>query len=237
MVPVRTDRPARLVLCDDDYFVREGVRAILSANGYEIVAAVGDVASLMEAIAAEHPDAALVDIRMPPTWTTEGLEAARSIRAEFPDTGVVVLSQYLFSGYARSLLSASREGVGYVIKGDVDRAAPLCDAVDAVVAGSTYVDPGLITRLTQRIQWAAKVESLSHREFQILELIAAGYSNASIATRLKLSGRTVDSYITSLLHKLEVPKDLASNRRVQAVLRFLEAATLDAIPEVELQGR
>ncbi|HET6652956.1 MAG TPA: response regulator transcription factor [Nocardioides sp.] len=216
----------RVVFADDNFLVREGVSALLAeAPGVELVEAVEDPQALHRAVAVHKPDAVLTDIRMPPTFTTEGIDAAKRIRAEFPGTGVVVLSQYVEAEYAFDLLADGVEGLGYLLKERVSELDELVRALNEVARGGSALDPkvveGLLTRKSE--QTSSALSSLTERELEVLREIATGRSNAATAKALFMSERAVEKHVGSVFQKLGLVNEGEVNRRVKAVLAFLEA--------------
>ena len=216
----------RVVFADDNFLVREGVSALLAeAPGVELVEAVEDPQALHRAVAVHKPDAVLTDIRMPPTFTTEGIDAAKRIRAEFPGTGVVVLSQYVEAEYAFDLLANGVEGLGYLLKERVSDLDELVRALNEVARGGSALDPkvveGLLAQKTQ--QTGSALSSLTERELEVLQEIATGRSNAATAKALFMSERAVEKHVGSVFQKLGLVNEGEVNRRVKAVLAFLEA--------------
>jgi len=216
----------RVVFADDNYLVREGVAALLAeAPEVELVDAVEDAVALHRAVAVHKPDAVLTDIRMPPTFTTEGIDAAKRIRVDFPGTGVVVLSQYVEAEYAFDLLSNGVEGLGYLLKERVSDLDELVRALNEVARGGSALDPrvveGLLAQKTQQTDSA--LSSLTERELEVLQEIATGRSNAATAKALFMSERAVEKHVGSVFQKLGLVNEGEVNRRVKAVLAFLEA--------------
>lgn len=216
----------RVVFADDNYLVREGVAALLGeAPEVELVETVEDPAGLHRAVALHRPAAVLTDIRMPPTFTTEGIDAAKRIRADFPGTGVVVLSQYVEAEYALDLLADGVEGLGYLLKERVSDLDELVRALNEVARGGSALDPkvveGLLARNTQKTSSA--LSSLTERELEVLREIATGRSNAATAKALFMSERAVEKHVGSVFGKLGLVNESQVNRRVMAVLAFLEA--------------
>ena len=221
----RTDRTLRLVFADDSYLVRAGTAALLEeATGIEVVATVADGASLLEAVDQYAPDAVLTDIRMPPTWTTEGIVAAHEIRRRHPRTGVVVLSQYVGESYAAELLKDGLGGIGYLLKERVAQLDELVSALTAVAAGGSVLDPTVVESLLSRRSTAGHdpVESLSPRELGVLRAMAAGKSNTAIGKELYLSERAVEKNINGIFGKFGLSHEPDVNRRVRAVVTYLE---------------
>lgn len=213
----------RVVVADDSVLLREGVVRLLMENGFDVVAQAGDAEDLIRKVRAHKPDVAVVDIRMPPTNTDDGLRAALEIRAELPDTGVLVLSQYVEPSYALGLLTDHPERTGYLLKDRVMDVAVLVDALRRICEGETVVDPTIVSRLLGRRRVADPLAALTAREREVLTLMAEGLSNAAIAARMSITPRTVEAHATQLFLKLDIPGDPASHRRVRAVLAFLRA--------------
>lgn len=212
-----------IVLAEDSFIVREGVRMLLDEAGYDIVASVETYDELMEAVEQLRPDVVLTDIRMPPTRTDEGVRAAREIRASHPATGVIVLSQYAEPDYALTLFEEGSDRLAYLLKERVGDLAHLEEAIARVQAGGSVVDPRVVDVLVEgRIKrQQSKLGRLTPRELEVLSEIATGKSNAAIADSLYLSERAVEKHINSILTKLDFPVDTDANRRVQAVLLYL----------------
>ena len=216
----------RVVFADDSYLVREGVSGLLQETPeIEILAAVSNPVELLAAVAEHRPDAVLTDIRMPPTFTTEGIDAAKRIRTEFPETGVLVLSQYIEDDYAFDLLSDGVEGLGYLLKERVSQVDELVAALHAVTRGGSALDPKVVEGLVARksSQESSPLLGLTEREREVLQELAAGRSNASTAKTLFMSERAVEKHISSVFQKLDLVHESDVNRRVMAVLVFLEA--------------
>ncbi|TML01194.1 MAG: response regulator transcription factor [Actinobacteria bacterium] len=216
--------PLRVVFAEDNYLVREGTSALLgSTSDVELVAAVSDLDSLLAAVDEHRPDAVLTDIRMPPTNTTEGIEAARRIRAEHPDIGVVVLSQYAEEDYAYELLRDGAAGLGYLLKERVADVDELVRALHEVARGGSVLDPKVVEGLVSRRERAARspLGQLTEREQEVLTHMAQGQNNAAIAKDLFLTERAVEKHINSLFHKLGLTEETDVHRRVMAVLSFL----------------
>jgi DNA-binding NarL/FixJ family response regulator len=214
----------RIVFAEDDYLVREGTAALLAEVGeVEVVAAVADRDGLLAAVEEHEPDAVLTDIRMPPTKTTEGIDAARRIREEHPETGVVVLSQYAEEDYAYELLKDGAEGLGYLLKERVADVEEIVRALRDVAAGGSVLDPKVVEGLVARRDREARspLAHLTAREREVLSLMAEGKNNAAIAASLYLTERAVEKHINSLFHKLGLSEEPNVHRRVMAVLTFL----------------
>ncbi|HZG95420.1 MAG TPA: response regulator transcription factor [Mycobacteriales bacterium] len=218
--------PLRVVFADDNYLVREGLSALLGeTDDIELVETVADPASLLKAVAEHKPDAVLTDIRMPPNFTNEGIDAAKQIRAQHPDVGVVVLSQYVEEDYAYQLLSDGVAGLGYLLKERVSQVDELVRALQEVARGGSALDPKVVEGLMARksTDERSPLLGLTDREREVLEQMAAGRNNATIAKTLFMSDRAVEKHIGSVFQKLDLIEEGEVNRRVMAVLRFLEA--------------
>jgi DNA-binding NarL/FixJ family response regulator/class 3 adenylate cyclase len=211
----------RVALADDSVLLREGVARLLTESGFEVVAQSGNAEDLMRHVAMHQPDVAVVDIRMPPTHTDEGLRAASEIRERFPDTGVLVLSQYVESGYALDLLADSAEGVGYLLKDRVSDVEQFAASVRRVAEGGSALDPAVVSELLGRKRRDDPLDQLTPREREVLELMAGGRSNQAIADRLFVTLRAVEKHVTSIFSKLDLPASTDDHRRVLAVLLFL----------------
>jgi DNA-binding NarL/FixJ family response regulator len=211
----------RVVIAEDAGLLREGLTQMLADRGHEVCAAVGDADALLDAVAAHLPDVAVVDIRMPPTHTDEGLRAALALRADHPRTGVLVFSQYIETRYATRLLEGNAAGVGYLLKDRVADVAEFAAALERVAAGGTALDPEVVSQLLGASRRAVGLASLTARERDVLALMAEGRSNAGIAAALVVSGGAVEKHVASIFGKLGLPPSEGDNRRVLAVLRFL----------------
>ena len=214
----------RVVVADDVMLTREGITRLLTDAGVDVVAEAGDAASLLRAVRMTQPDAAVVDIRMPPTHTDEGLVAAQQIRAEHPDTGVLILSQYVEPHYAMRLIEEHPERIGYLLKERVFDVANLIDALRRLADGETVVDPTIVARLFTRKRRADPLDKLTEREREVLALLAEGLSNRAIATRLSVTERTIEAHVKQVFLKLGINTDPDSHRRVLAVLAYLRSA-------------
>ena len=212
----------RIVIGEDLYLLREGLARLLEAHGCEIVASVADGPSLLEAMIEQRPDVALVDVRLPPTFTDEGLKAALAARARIPGLPVLVLSQYVERLYARELLADGAGAVGYLLKDRVFDAAQFVDAVRRVAAGGTAMDPEVIAKLLARGGPAEPLGQLTPRELEVLGLMAEGRSNAAIAAKLVVTERAVAKHTSNIFSKLGLPPSDDDNRRVLAVLAYLD---------------
>ena len=213
----------RVVIADDSVLIREGTARLLEEAGFEIVGKADDAKKLLRAVALDHPDVAIVDIKMPPTHTDEGLVAAEQIRASHPDVGVLVLSQYLESRYAARLLEHHPQAVGYLLKERVSDIAVLADAIRRVADGECVLDPTIVTRLIQRPRHRGPLDELTGREREVLALVAEGRSNHAIAELLVLSPKTVEAHIGRVFAKLGLDEAPDYHRRVLAVLAFLRS--------------
>ncbi len=214
----------RVVVADDSVLLREGIVRLLDESGFDVVAQAGDAEDLMRKVLAHKPDVAVVDIRMPPTNTDDGLRAAVEIRRRMPETGVLVLSQYLEAGYALELLSDSAERVGYLLKDRVADLERFVDAVRRVGEGGSALDPEVVARLVDRGPRAGDpLERLTPREQEVLGLMAEGRSNAGIARQLWVTEGTVEKHVRSILAKLDLHETEDDHRRVLAVVTFLDA--------------
>jgi DNA-binding NarL/FixJ family response regulator len=215
-------RASRVVLADDDVLLREGLASLLERSGFEVVGQAGDGVELLALVRSTEPEVAIIDIRMPPTHATEGLDAARVIREELPATAIIVLSAHVEVDEAMELL-AGGERLGYLLKSRVTDVAEFVDTVERITAGASVVDPSLVQELVMARRRRDPLDVLSPREREVLTLMAEGASNAGIARRLFVSEGTVEKHVGSILTKLELPARDTEHRRVLAVLRFLEA--------------
>jgi DNA-binding NarL/FixJ family response regulator len=211
----------RVVVADDSVLLREGVARLLADAGFEIVGQAGNADELLLKVRSYKPDIAIVDIKMPPTHTDEGLRAAQEIREHHPETGVLVLSQYVESGYALELLQGNADGVGYLLKDRVADVEDFTAAVKRVAEGGSALDSEVVSRLVGRRRGEDPVSQLTPREREVLELMAEGRSNQAIAERLFVTPRAVEKHVTSIFGKLRLPADEADHRRVLAVLTYL----------------
>ncbi|MFE7171712.1 response regulator transcription factor [Streptomyces sp. NPDC057616] len=213
----------RVVIAEDAAVLRELLALMLTDRGHEVCAAVGDADALRAAVAEHRPDVAVVDIRMPPAHTDEGLRAAIAVREEFPGTGVLLFSQYIETKYATRLLAAGSAGVGYLLKDRVANVAEFADALRRVAGGGTALDPEVVTQLAGAARGAEALGTLTARESEVLALMAEGRSNAAIAQALVVSPGTVEKHVAAVFTKLNLPPSEDANRRVLAVLRYLGA--------------
>jgi DNA-binding NarL/FixJ family response regulator len=220
----------RVVLADDAALLREALGQALRAAGPSVAGEAADVPGLLAMVDRERPDVVIVDVRMPPTHTTEGLEAAREIRTRHPGTAILVLSQYVETRYAVDLLRDDPSGLGYLLKDHVTRIEDLADAVRRVAAGGSVIDPEVVARLLGRQRPRSPLDELTTREREILALMAEGRSNQAIAARLVLELRTVEGHVRTILAKLGLEPAVDDHRRVLAVLAYLRG---QAQPSVE----
>jgi DNA-binding NarL/FixJ family response regulator len=211
------------VLADDSVLLREGVARLLEEAGFEVIAQCGTADELLLKVRSYDPDVAIIDIRMPPTHTDEGLRAAQEIRQRHPAVGVLVLSQYVESGYALELLADSAEGVGYLLKDRVSDVSEFAAAVRRVADGGTALDSEVVSRLVGSRRGTGPLDQLTAREREVLELMAEGRSNQGIAERLVITERAVEKHVTSIFSKLRLPPTEDDHRRVLAVLKYLRA--------------
>ena len=217
--------PLKVVIADDAVLLREGIARILEESGFDVVAQAGNEEELLLRVRSYKPDVAIVDIRMPPTHTDEGLRAAREIRQRHPEVGVLVLSQYVEPSYALQLLEESAEGVGYLLKDRVADVTEFADAVRRVAEGGSALDPTVVSQLVGRRRKTNPIEDLTPREREVLELMAEGRSNQAIGERLFITPRAVEKHVTSIFGKLRLPATAEDHRRVLAVLAFLHEST------------
>jgi serine/threonine-protein kinase len=211
----------RAVVADDTLLTREGVVALLTSGGVDVVGQAGDATTLMNHVRVYRPDVCVVDIRMPPTHTDEGLVAATAIRSEFPDIGVLVLSQYVESAYALRLIRDQPEGIGYVLKERIFSGDVLIDSLRRVAEAETVIDPTIVARLLHKRRSDDPVQALSDREREVLALVAEGLTNQAISKRLFIADRTVEAHVRQIFAKLGLDESPESNRRVLAVLTYL----------------
>jgi DNA-binding NarL/FixJ family response regulator len=217
----------RIVIAEDLALLRDGLSRLLRDNGLEVVAAVGDGEALVEAVERERPDAAIADIRMPPTFRDEGLRAALVLRERVPETGVLIVSQYVEQAYAAELLADGRGGVGYLLKDRIMDVDDFVDAVRRVATGGTALDPEVVAQLFARRQVQGPIETLTPRETEVLGLMAEGRSNAAVARDLVLTVGAVEKHVASILAKLQLPPSDDDHRRVLAVLAYLRSESAD----------
>ena len=214
----------RVVIAEDQALLREGLARLFQDGGHEVVATHSDADQLLAAVERGRPDLAVVDIRMPPTFTQEGIDAAHTIRSRYPRTGVLLLSQHVELAYALRLLEGGERGIGYLLKDRLLEVGEFVGALRQIRDGGTVVDPGLVTDLVAAPSRHDPLEGLTARERQVLALMAEGLTDRGIAERLVLSHKTIEAHVRSILRKLDLPTEASENRRVHAVLRFLSTA-------------
>jgi len=212
----------RIVVADDDVLLREGIAGLLERAGFEIAGQAGDAAELLRVVRDQRPQLVIVDIRMPPNHETEGLDAARVIRRELPEVGILVLSAHAEAAEAMELL-ATGQGIGYLLKSRVTKVEDFIETVDRVIDGGSVVDPAIVQELVQVRHREDRLERLTEREREVLALVAEGASNAGIAKRLWVTEGTVEKHVRSILAKLRLPETPDDHRRVLAVLTFLDS--------------
>jgi len=213
----------RVVIAEDAAIMRDGLAEILIRRGHDVLAAVGDGTALRAAVAEHRPDVAIVDVRMPPTHTDEGLGAAAAIRRDFPGTGVLVFSQYIEAHAAAELLSAAPAGVGYLLKDRVADVSDFVDAITRVAEGGTVLDPDVVAHLLNTARRRDTLADLTPREREVLALLAQGRSNAAIAAGLYITPKVVEKHVASIFDKFGLPPSDTDNRRVLAAIRYLES--------------
>jgi len=213
----------RIVIAEDSVLLREGIARLLSEAGHEVCGQAGDAEDLIRKVRAHKPDVAVIDVRMPPTQTDEGLRAAKSIREELPGVGLLVLSQYVEEVYARELLADSAEGVGYLLKDRVSDVDRFIEAVARVGNGGSVLDPEVVSAMLGRKLGEGPLDGLTPREREVLSLMAEGRSNRAIAERLVVTERAVEKHVTGIFSKLDLPPTAGDHRRVLAVTRYLSA--------------
>jgi DNA-binding NarL/FixJ family response regulator len=212
----------RVILAEDSVIVRHGLGRLLSHEGHDVLATLSSSDALLAVVATQQPDAVVLDIRMPPTHSDEGLQAAASLRAHHPTLGVLVLSQYVVPEYAMRLLENGERYTGYLLKDRILDSQQLTNALDRIVAGGTVVDPDLVESMFAARRQAAPLRALSDRELEVLKLVAEGLSDRGIAERLVLSTHTVGTHIQHIFQKLGLTDSAAANRRVRAALTYLQ---------------
>jgi DNA-binding NarL/FixJ family response regulator len=210
----------RVVIAEDSVLLREGLTKLLADGGFEVAAAVSDADQLLRAVGEYRPDLVVVDVRMPPTHTDEGIRAALVIRHQYPQVAVLVLSQYVEERYATDLLSVQTSGVGYLLKDRVAQVSDFLDALRRVAAGGTALDPEVVAQLLVRHR-DDPIDRLTARELQVLRMMAEGRSNNAIVDALRVSHSAVEKYVSNIFSKLDLPPTDTENRRVLAVLKFL----------------
>lgn len=212
----------RTVLAEDNALLRDGVTLLLADHGIDVVASVTNAEDLLAAVSEHRPDIAVVDVRMPPTHTDEGLRAALAIRRDHPSTGVLVFSQWVETSYARRLLAGEPGGIGYLLKDRIVSTGDFIASMHRIAAGGTALDPEVVRQLFAAPRADQGIARLSAREKEVLALLAEGRSNAAIADSLHLADRSVEKHITAIFTKLDLPHDRSDHRRVLAVLRYLQ---------------
>jgi DNA-binding NarL/FixJ family response regulator len=211
----------RIALADDAVLFRTGVANLLRDAGFDVVGEARDATDLLTLVRRLHPDVVIVDIRMPPTYTLEGLQAAKTIRADHPDVGVLVLSQYIEPQYALDLIEGAEQRAGYLLKDRVGDVHELAEAIRQVAAGRLVVDPSIVAHLVTRSRRRNPLDALTQRESEVLGLMAEGRSNQAIATRLFITDKTVEAHVRAIFTKLTLPAASDDHRRVLAVLAYL----------------
>jgi DNA-binding NarL/FixJ family response regulator len=215
--------PLRIVIAEDAAIMRDGLTQTLGRRGHDVVAAVGDAAALLDAVASHQPDVAVIDVRMPPTHTDEGLVAARSIRRDHPGVGVLVFSQYVEAKSAAELIAGSPAGVGYLLKDRVADVGEFIEAISRVAHGGTVLDPEVVSQMLGASRRADSLAALTAREREVLTLVAEGRSNTAIAEALVITGGVVEKHIASIFAKLGLAPSDTDNRRVIAAIKYLES--------------
>jgi serine/threonine-protein kinase len=216
-----TEQPIRVALADDSVLLREGVSRLLSESGFVVTTSVGDADDLVAQISRDPPDVAIVDIRMPPTFTDEGLRAAHTIRAEMPAVAVLLLSQYVETDFALELVAGGAARLGYLLKDRVANIQEFTDAVRRVAAGGSVIDPDVVSRLVGRARRDSPLDALTEREREVLSLMAEGRSNQAISNRMSLSTKSVEGHVRNIFTKLDLITTPDDHRRVLAVLTYL----------------
>ena len=228
----------RVILADDAAIVREGLARLLTDRGIDVAAQAGNADELLQHVAVHRPDVAVIDIRMPPTFTNEGLLAAQQIRRDFPRVATVVLSQYIEVDYALKLVTGTSERVGYLLKDRVADVDDLVSALEQVVAGGTVIEPSLVRELLNAPTARNPLNRLTARERDVLTLVAEGRTDRGIAEQLYVTRKTVEAHVRSILRKLDLPTDATENRRVHAVLTYLRhTASPNPEPQSETSSR
>ena len=213
----------RVVIAEDSVLLRDGLARMLSAHGHEVVGSVDDAVGLVQLVEAESPDLVVLDVRMPPTHTDEGIRAALELRARWPELPLLVLSQYVEENYASELLSGDLSGIAYVLKDRVTDVGQFLETVERIAAGGTAIDPEVVSQLLARTRRREPLNDLSPREREVLGLMAEGRTNAAIAAQLVITERAVEKHVKSIFQKLRLPPAETNHRRVLAVLRYLDA--------------
>lgn len=211
----------RVILVDDSALIREGLASLLADEGLDVVATFADGQGVVEAVDQHRPDVLVIDVRMPPSFQTEGLEVALEARRKTPSTAILVLSQHIETRYAVELLEEGAAGVGYLLKDRVTEIDGFLDALRRVAAGGSAIDPEVVTRFVRRPQKNGRLDRLTDREREVLSLMAQGHSNAAIAAELVVNQRTAETHVSNILTKLDLPADADTDRRVSAVIMWL----------------
>ncbi|MCW4601909.1 response regulator transcription factor [Janibacter hoylei] len=217
-----TTQPTRIVLAEDSVLLRDGIVRLLTSAGFEVPAACPDAETFLAAVDEHEPDLVVVDVRMPPTFTSEGIVAALAVRDKHPETAVMVLSQYVEEQYATELVASRSTGVGYLLKDRVADTSDFIAALRDVAAGGTVLDPEVVTQLLTRARHADPLAALTPREREVLDLMAQGRTNSAIGKGLYISDGAVEEHVTSIFTKLDLPPADGDHRRVLAVLRWLD---------------
>jgi len=213
--------PLRVVVADDHALMRQGIASLLESQGFDVVAQAGDADELIRKVGAHHPDVAVIDVRMPPTYTDDGLRAAVAIREAHADVGVLVLSQYIEAEYALELIGGDARGVGYLLKDRISDVEDFADAVRRVAGGGSVLDPDVVRSMLGRQHETSALSDLTPREREVLGLLAEGCSNQGVAHRLFVGERAVEKHVTAIMLKLRLPSEPEAHRRVLAVLAYL----------------
>ncbi|WP_283610876.1 response regulator transcription factor [Mycolicibacterium poriferae] len=213
----------RIVIAEDSALLRAGIERILTDAGHDVIAGVPDATNLLRLVNDERPDLAIVDVRMPPTFTDEGIRAAALLRSQNPDSAVLVLSHYVEERYAAELIASDTRGFGYLLKDRVADVPAFLDAVQVVGNGGTVLDPEVVSQILVRSHRRSTLDALTPREHDVLQLMAEGRTNSAIAAALHISVGSAEKHIASIFTKLDLAQDESENRRVLAVLRFLES--------------
>lgn len=220
--PTETPTTTKVVLAEDSVLLRDGIVRLLTSAGFDVAAACPDAESFLVAVDEHRPDLVVVDVRMPPTFTSEGIVAALKVRESHPDTAVMVLSQYVEEQYATELVASRSKGVGYLLKDRVADTSDFIAALREVAAGGTVLDPEVVTQLLTRARHADPLAALTPREREVLDLMAQGRTNSAIGKELYVSDGAVEKHVTSIFTKLDLPPAGGDHRRVLAVLRWLD---------------
>jgi len=213
----------RVVIAEDSVLLRDGLIRMLTDHGHEVVGSIDDAVGLVQLVEAESPDLAVLDVRMPPTHTDEGVRAALELRSRWPDIAILVLSQYVEENYASELLSGDLGGVAYVLKDRVTDVGQFLETVERIASGGTAIDPEVVSQLLARTRRQEPIADLSPREREVLGLMAEGRTNAAIASKLVITQRAVEKHVKNIFQKLRLAPVETDHRRVLAVLRYLEA--------------